>query len=196
MILPNGPRALFTSALVVSLFACEGADPTPTQPAPVSTDAQAACNPEGAPIPAASGTSCPRPARDYTPRSPTADSWPACIADQGVYVPFDTSIASLARVAAFEEIRARLGFGTARVPSPADFVHARLLYSQEQGLESRLSRREDEHYPPAPTLCRDMGELELASYRDRCVGPAVLRPIVNDAFVKGIAGDRGEVSVA
>jgi hypothetical protein len=137
-----------------------------------------------------SGPSCAPLADDYTPRDAASknDMWPACISDGNAYVAFNTNISSLARVAAFEEIGKILGFGGLSAPTSQDFLDARVVYTQEQGIESRVVRREDEHYPPAPLACRDMTVEEQAMYPDRCVGPVKIRPILNDAFQHGIEG--------
>jgi hypothetical protein len=184
--------SLVVAALVTS---CEASDPVPTAIVDAGVaDAGSTCSTAVTTVPA-QGV-CPRPVDDYRPGMPGTAGWPSCVSDQGVYVPVEASISALARIAAFEEIRAVLGFETTKIPSSDDFVQARVLYSQDQGIESRIARREDEHYPAASKLCRDMSEAELAANRDRCVGPAVLRPILNDAFAKGIAGDAPTVQAA
>ena len=124
------------------------------------------------------------------------DQWPACISDRNEYVAFSPNISSLARVGAFEQISRILGFGTGKAPSPAEFTEARVIYTQEQGIESRVSRREDEHYPPAAKACRDMTEAEIAANTDRCVGPAKIRPILNAAFQEGMAGQDPALNAA
>ncbi|MBN1771241.1 MAG: hypothetical protein JXB32_08280, partial [Deltaproteobacteria bacterium] len=60
---------------------------------------------------------------------------------------------------------------------------------EANGLDSRVQRREDLHYPAVPAgegTCTDAGVPEL--YPDRCVGPGRILPIVNDAFALGAAG--------
>jgi hypothetical protein len=190
-------RALSLAA-AFAVGACEAADPVSRGGAyaDAAADAGAVCSTEPAVTPSPTNPSCTRPATDYDPANAAADGWPACVSDTNAYVPFEASISALSRVAAFEQIRSLLGFGSAKVPTPDDFLQARVLYSQDQGIESRVARREDEHYPPASKPCRDMGEQELAANRDRCVGPAILRPILNDAFVKGIAGESPSVQSA
>ncbi|MBI4954172.1 MAG: hypothetical protein HY908_19265 [Myxococcales bacterium] len=188
-------RALWVaSACVAALVAgaaCESSDPVARGPSGLGGGAGAAgvCD-ANAGIEDVSGPSCAPLADDYTPRDEgsSTDAWPACISDANAYVPFDASIASLARVAAFEEIGALLAFGGARAPTAQDFLDARVVYTALEGIESRVVRREDEHYPPAPKLCRDMTPEEQAAYPDRCVGPVRIRPILNDAFQEGIAG--------
>jgi hypothetical protein len=187
-------------AVVLPFAGCEGADPEVRGSLDggnvVSSDSGAACATEREPLPVAPAASCARPTTDFDPANTAGDGWPACVSDGNVYVPFEANVSALSRVAAFEQIRALLGFGTAKVASPDDFLQARVLYSQDQGIESRVARREDEHYPPATKLCRDMNEQELAANRDRCVGPAVLRPLLNDAFTKGIAGEAPSLQAA
>jgi len=139
-------------------------------------------------------TCVPRP-DDYVPAS-ASDGWPACISDGGEYVRFEPSISSITRVAAFEDIARALHFGSRQVPTAQEFVDARLIYASPEGLESRIARREDEHYPPASKLCRDMSETELAANRERCVGPAQIRPIVNAAFADGAKGVEPKLNAA
>ena len=137
------------------------------------------------------GQSCAPLADDYMPRDAASanDTWPACISDGNTYVKFSENISSLARVAAFEQIGQILGFGGKKAPSAQEFLDARVVYAAEQGIESRVSRREDEHYPAAPVLCRDMTPEEQAQYPDRCAGPVKIRPILNAAFEAGISGE-------
>lgn len=188
-------RPLFALVVAALVASCEGSDPVPTATGDAGgVDAGSTCSTAAITVPVQEV--CPRPVDDYRPGAPGTANWPACVSDQGVYVPVEASISALARVAAFEEIRTVLGFETTKIPTSDDFVQARVLYSQDQGIESRIARREDEHYPPASKLCRDMTAAELAANRDRCVGPAVLRPILNDAFAKGIAGDAPTVQAA
>jgi hypothetical protein len=178
-----------TVCLCSVLAACESTDPmgaAPSAPPPTIT---AACAPDEAVVPLAANLTCQPLADDYAlPSSGRQDSWPACISDGGSYVPLNMNISSLARVGAFEEISRQLGFGTGKAPSSEEFVAARVIYTQEQGIESRVSRREDEHYPRAPMPCNMMAEADQQRYPDRCVGPVKIRPILNKAFQEGIAG--------
>ncbi|MFW5739533.1 MAG: hypothetical protein ACOC1F_04125 [Myxococcota bacterium] len=116
------------------------------------------------------------------------DDWPACISDDNTYHQIQPNISSIARVAGFEEIADQLAFDGSRVPTSEDFIEARLVYLQEEGLESRVVRREDEHYAAAPESCRDLTESEQMQYADRCVGSAKIRPILNEAFQQGSEG--------
>ncbi len=136
------------------------------------------------------GAGCTAHADDYQPRvnGSADDSWPACISDDNSYHAFQPNISTNARIAGFEQIAKLLGFGEGTAASPAAFLEARTAYTQPEGLDSRVSRREDEHYPPAPELCRDLSEAELAKYPDRCVGPAQIQPLLSAAFADGIKG--------
>lgn len=183
--------ALLAFTSIIAGGGCESSDPTPTSPVDGGGgSAGVKCSPDEGTAPM-DGSSCEPMPDDYTPResNSSTDTWPACISDMNEYVQFDMNISSLARVAAFEQIRELLDVGGTGVPSPQDFLDARVIYAQEQGLESRVSRREDEHYPPAPAACRDMPPEEQQMYPDRCVGPVKIRPILNAAFEGGIAGE-------
>lgn len=133
---------------------------------------------------------------DYSPGA--TDTWDACISDSGKYERFEPSISSAGRVAGFEDI-ADLLWRKNTAPSDADFLAAREIYAAGEGLDSRVQRREDEHYPPVmengETLrCRDEGV--PAKDPNRCVGPAQIRPIINDAFSAGIKGEDPWVNAA
>ena len=138
-------------------------------------------------------SSCQPAATDYRPREPAvndaaSDAWAACISDDNTYHPIEPNISTVARVAAFEEIATRL-WRDGKVPTREDFISALDTYTQPEGIGSRVQRREDYHYPPAPggALCRNAGVPETAP--DRCVGPAKLLPILNDAFTRGGQGE-------
>ncbi|MCB9654701.1 MAG: hypothetical protein H6729_11285 [Deltaproteobacteria bacterium] len=132
---------------------------------------------------------------DYQPRTggSASDTWPACISDDNVYHVINPSISTVARVAAFEEIGKMLWVNNRR-PSEQDFIDARVLYAQDQGLDSRVQRREDVHFAAAPEPCSTAGIPD--QYADRCVGPAKLLPILNDAFARGAQGDNPTVQAA
>jgi hypothetical protein len=135
---------------------------------------------------------------DYQPRvnGSKDDTWPACVSDGNTYVQVEASISTLARIEAFEKIAQRLGFGTAKVPTPLEFVDSLSDYTVPEGLESRVARREDEHYPPAAKKCQDMTVEELAANKDRCVGPAQIAPLLKAAFEGGAKGENPRVNAA
>lgn len=142
-------------------------------------------------------STCQPLSTDYQPRvnQSASDSWPACISDDNTYHPIETSISTVARVQAFEQIREKL-WKEPRVPTVQDFTDARVIYTQEQGLDSRVQRREDVHYP-ADSQGRKCSEAGVPDANpDRCVGPAKLLPILNDAFQKGMQGQDGAVQAA
>lgn len=139
---------------------------------------------------------CTPDASDYAPGAD--DTWDACVSDGGTYERFEPSISSAGRVAGFEEI-ADLLWRKTQAPSGADFLAAREIYAAGEGLDSRVQRREDEHYPAVvedgQTLrCRDEGV--PAKDPNRCVGPAQIRPILNQAFADGIEGKDPWVNAA
>ncbi len=140
-------------------------------------------------------SACPFAMDDYRPRENNSanDTWPACVSDTNVFSPINPSISSVARVAAFEQMADLLWRGQ-RTPGPQDFVDARVLFAQDQGLDSRVQRREDIHYPAAAMACSTAGV--PAANPDRCVGPAKLLPILNDAFTRGAMGESPQVHAA
>ena len=132
--------------------------------------------------------SCERRATDYTPGAD--DEWAACISDDGEYHRIEPNISTIARVGAFEELEALL-FDPTRDPSPDEFLEGRLLYQEDEGLDSRVVRRYDPHFSvPDGTDCTVSGALE--SFPDYCVGPAYLGPTILSAFAAGIAGGSAE----
>lgn len=140
-------------------------------------------------------TSCMAGLDDYRPRVAMSanDTWPVCVSDSNTYSPINPSITTVARVAAYEQIAEKL-WRAQRVPGPQDFVDARVQYALDQGLDSRVQRREDVHYPAAPMPCSTAGI--PAQYPDRCVGPSKLLPTLNDAFTKGAMGETPQVHAA
>lgn len=138
-------------------------------------------------------TSCTALSGDYVPGSAT-DGWAACVSDQNAYVPFDASISSVARVAAFEAMMQKLLVASA--PPATAFVEAKVAYTQAEGLDSRVSRREDEHYAKPTKACADMTTAELQTNKERCVGPAQMQPLLNQAFADGVAGKEPLVNAA
>jgi hypothetical protein len=116
----------------------------------------------------------------------TDDAFGACAADDGTYHPVDPSISSVARTQALEAITALLSTPTAD-PSPDDFLAARKLYDEDEGLGSRVARRYDPHYQPkADADCRDADSVRQNP--DYCVGPAKLEPILRSALNAGYEG--------
>lgn len=148
----------------------------------------AACNP--AVTYSETVTGCQPLTTDYSPRNSASanDSWAACISDDDAYHRIDPNVSTIARIDAFEKM-ATLLWARTTPPTPQDFRDARVLYAQSEGLDSRLQRRHDIHYPaPADNAgCNTVGIPE--QYPDRCVGPFTLLPILNDAFIKGANGE-------
>lgn len=123
-------------------------------------------------------------------------AWQTCRADTTEYMRFEETISSIARIAAFEAIADNLWENEGMIEDQ-DFIDSNLLYAEEEGLDSRVSRREDEHYEPVmengETLsCRDEGVPEKDV--NRCVGPAQIKPVIIDAFTEGAMGE-GEHAV-
>jgi hypothetical protein len=131
---------------------------------------------------------CKPSATDFDPKNTANDGWAACKSDDGIFHPFDVMVGSDKRVVAFEDISKLLGFGTIAKPDPQAFIDAKLAYLQTEGIESRVARREDWHYPAGPVACNMMSAAQQAMFKDRCVGPQKLQPVVNKAFEEGAQG--------
>ena len=69
--------------------------------------------------------SCVAEADEYQPANTANDTWPACISDDNTYHRVLPDISSIARVAGFEGIVAKLLVG-AKNPTAQDFVDARV----------------------------------------------------------------------
>lgn len=181
------------TALALFLAACPSPAPSPRDAgAPPGGDAGDCPNP---PAFVEDVSSCPPLPTDYQPRASGSalDSWPACISDDGVYHPLDPNISSVARVAAFEQI-AGLLWDAGKLPSAQDFLDARVVYAADQGLDSRVQRREDVHYPKGAGACSDPAVADANP--DRCAGPKRLLPILNEAFAAGSTGHAPLVNAA
>lgn len=171
-------------AFALCLAACKSDDPAGTPDGPPRPDATVAdAGPDAVSIDANPG--CVPLQSDYLPRTGSDDEWPVCVSDDNLYHPFDASISTIARVAQFEQI-ATLLF-TSAAPSAQDFIDARVVYLQSQGLESRVVRREDWHYPPLTSgTCADQATADANP--DFCVGLARMVPLLDAAFTVGQDG--------
>jgi hypothetical protein len=154
-------------------------------------------------IPANDESGCTPLATDYQPRDAMSanDMWPACVSDDGRYTLVETTPSSIARVEAYEQIADLLWRGG--TPDQAAFTAARDVYSLDEGLESRLQRREDLHYPPIPEEDFDPGvepdqqctvAANVEKHGDRCAGPTKIAPLIKSAFEDGQTG-RGNPDV-
>lgn len=179
---------------ISSLVACQDDLPPPIDESPPVTDAQGECIDK--PAYEENVSSCQLVSTDYRPRvaNSTEDAWPACISDDNTYHRLYNSISTIGRVAAFDSIAGAL-WRPAKVPTVEDFTQARLRYTESEGLGSRVERREDIHYPAAPAACNSSAAIST-EFPDRCVGPAKLRPIVNEAFASGMRGEAPRVNAA
>ncbi|MCA9617189.1 MAG: hypothetical protein KC586_30720 [Myxococcales bacterium] len=118
-----------------------------------------------------------------------SDGWDACVSDSGNYVRIQDSISTIARVLAFDGI-AELLFDPTSDPSMEDFLTARGLYQEDEGLDSRVARRYDpDAEAPEGTDCTLDGV--PAMYPEYCVGPAILQPQILGAFMAGATGTEG-----
>lgn len=178
------------------------ADTGTDTPSDTETDTSVDTSPDVVPdttdvAPDTTPVECEPLASDYSPGAD--DEWDACISDDNTYHQIQESISSIGRVGGFEDIADLLWRNDAMASE--DFIDARDVYATGEGLDSRVQRREDEHYPPVTdsetgdTLrCRDEGVPAMDP--DRCVGPAQILPILNDAFQEGILGNDLEVNAA
>ncbi len=138
---------------------------------------------------------CVAQSTDYQPvTNPNADPYAPCVTDDGDYHLIADTPSSIARVEAYEEVMAILRDDM----TPDGFTRARAAYAVDEGLESRLVRREDLFYPPVPEADWDPGvdpdkqctvQANVDRYPERCAGPARIAPIINDAFVGGQMGE-------
>jgi hypothetical protein len=184
----------FTLMFCLAVFGCPGTDPKPTDGgAGGGSDAIGFCT--ATPNYLENVSTCTKGVDDYRPRESNSslDTWPACISDTNVFTPSNSSIGSVARTQAYEAIANKL-WRNKVVPTANDFVDARVAYAVDQGIDSRIQRREDVHYPAAAMPCSAAGI--PASNPDRCVGPAKLLPILNDAFAKGATGETPVIQAA
>ena len=124
------------------------------------------------------------------------DNWDNCISDDGVYhLAGESAPSSIARVASFETI-ADLLWRADSAPSAQAFLDARIEYSIDQGLDSRVSRRYDARLErPAEGIdCR--GEDHGVEYPDYCVGPGKINPLLAQAFAAGSMGETPWINAA
>jgi len=100
-----------------------------------------------------------------------------------------TDISTKTRIAAFEEMGSFL-WNHPRPLSAENFTQARLIYSRDEGLDSRVQRRENIHFPVLPDCqrCNLASDAVQKENADRCAGPVHIVPIVNEAFEKGFHG--------
>ncbi|RPH69088.1 MAG: hypothetical protein EHM78_16480 [Myxococcaceae bacterium] len=184
-------------SLAVLLASCSTSDPGPIEPGPDQRYVDAQDCPSGGLAYVEDLSGCSADPLDYLPRlnGSATDQWSACITDASPddYPRIDPNVSTIARTAAFEEIATKL-WEDRVVPGKQDFIDARVAYAVDQGIDSRVQRREDYHYPAASAACSTAGVPETAP--DRCVGPAKLLPILNDAFAKGALGERNRIQAA
>lgn len=194
-------RRSSTAALCLVLAAC-GNGASPGSDAGATGDAAAAGADAGVCGAAAENVAgCTAASTDFQPRKgvPAANGWPACVSDDGVYHLVGSSTpSSVARsIAAFDTMAGRLWRNPAP-PTKDDFLAARDAYSVAEGVASRVARRQDLSYPEVPGsdkfACQSAGI--PAQYPDRCAGPAKIKPLVDDAFVQGLAGTEPRVQAA
>lgn len=155
---------------------------------------------EGVTVPEIDEAACVPLATDYQPRTNMSadDMWDPCLVDDGVYQQVEAKVpGSAARITQYETA-AKLLWDGGVVPSKEDFTAARDAYITPEGLESRVVRREDLHYPEIPMSewdpqvesdkqCTVAGLPE--KYPDRCVGPIKMVPLIDAAFAAGQTGD-------
>jgi len=126
---------------------------------------------------------CMPAATDYP-----GDGWAECISDDGTWhLSGESPPSSIARVASFETIAGMLWRKEGALTAQ-DFLNARIEYTIDQGLDSRVTRRYDAHLdrPAEGVNCR--GETHGAMYPDYCVGPGKILPLITRAFADGSTG--------
>ena len=180
---PTCPSKLFILICVLlSSLGCESDDPKETAmmgdpPPPAGLEAGG----EAGGTTPSDETLC-APDEDAYP----SEAWAECISDDGRFELAGTSTpSSAARVAAFEAIADLLW----RNPSldEAAFIDAEFIYSEEGGVGSRVTRRYDAHVPkPEGSDCADAGAAER--WPEYCVGPALIEPLILNAFAQGNMG--------
>ncbi len=113
------------------------------------------------------------------------EGWDSCISDDGQYhLAGSSTPSSAARVAAYEAIAELLWGGES---SAEEFIQAELIYGEEGGVGSRITRRYDVHVPkPEGVDCK--AEEAAQSWPEYCVGPSRIEPLILSAFEAGIAG--------
>lgn len=160
------------------------------------TDSDAGMNPDGGvgPIACAAPSEpalCEPNPTDYTPGED--DMWPECVSDSGEYTRIQDTISTIARVQGFERIATML-FDPTRDPTADEFLAARMIYQEDEGLDSRVVRRYDPRFSvPEGTDCTQPGVAEM--HRDYCVGPGRLQPLILDAFGHALNDDDSSAPV-
>jgi hypothetical protein len=124
---------------------------------------------------------CNSPETDYP-----SESWEMCISDAGRYELAGANIpSSAARVAAYEAI-ADLLWRNDNMRSE-DFIQAELIYGEEGGVGSRVTRRYDAHLPKPDGADCALEEAKI-TWPKYCVGPSMIEPMILDAFAEGNTG--------
>ena len=178
----------------LALSACRtGEDPMSDDGGDDGGEVTEPCQPATDPV---DESSCTPLDSDYRPLQSDADPYPACISDGGSYELVADPPGSIARIEALDAIADLLWRDGG--PTRDDFTEARTTYETDQGLGSRVERREDLHYPPIPEAEWDpaldpdkqCANSDLAdAHPDRCAGPAKIQPLVNEAFIAGMTGE-------
>ena len=178
--------------LWLMLCACSNGEATPSPGNPLDGGGPVSCGPrDGADRPREL-QGCSADPDDFEPC--TADAYAACITDDGDYHRVEPSISSIGRVRAFEEI-ATLLFDSGQDATPEAFLQARMLYQEDEGLDSRVVRRYDPHFAPeGETDCTAEGAPQREP--DYCVGPARIQPLLLGAFNSGFDGEMPRMQAA
>lgn len=202
-------RSLYLTQLAtfaLMMTACPSDDPGDTGDSVDSSGGGSAdsgstgeCMPEMVNVDPPDEAACGPLATDYTPGAD--DDYPACVTDNGEWTPvLEDPPGSAARVDAYEMMQSLL---LGHTPTADDFLAARMQYALDEGLESRILRREDLHYPAIDVADQDPGVDfdkqctvgdNVTKYPDRCAGPSKISPIINEAFAAGMTGE-GDANV-
>ena len=102
---------------------------------------------------------CEPATTDYMPSENNSadDKWPDCISDDNTYHQIEASVSSISRVEAYDQIGELLWENM--YLTPEDFVDARVIYEEEEGIGSRVSSKPCWSSGMKPPVCCRMHSL-------------------------------------
>ena len=186
---------MLLTSLTFAMIACEDDDPMTTPMAGVVTAGETTGGVAGEVAGEMAGEmagkeiSCERPETDYP-----SEALPMCISDDGIYeLAGANTPSSAARVAAYELIGDLLWRNAN--PTPENFIQAELIYAEDGGVGSRVTRRYDAHLPKpegADCSAEDAG----SQWPEYCTGPGQIEPLILNAFAAGNQGQEPQINAA